>query len=209
MKLLMLLVISVLAIGLVSSENTDVSGVYNKINGTQTNVNLQTQNLGDGTQLQNQVKVQTGSYESANGEQMQIQNENQFRLQVGGVEAKSNMNVSSEYDSIQNKTRLMIQLSNGKNTEIKIMPNTASERALERLRLKVCSFENNCVIELKEVGSDNDKQLAYELQVERHSRIMGLFPAKMQVKAQISAENGEVIRIEKPWWAFIATESAE
>ena len=222
-KILLLLFASLMAISLVLAANGSVGTTGQQGsntsgsdtsqagqgtgNGTQTNT--ETQNQGENTQLQNQVRVRSGNYVGANGEQMQIQNENHFRLQVGGVEAESNMQVSSEYDPIQNRTRLMTQLSNGRNAEIKVMPNTASERALERLRLKVCSSENNCVIELKEVGSTNDKQLAYELQAERHSRILGLFQAKMQVKSQVNAENGEVIRTGKPWWAFLATEPEE
>ena len=109
----------------------------------------------------------------------------------------------------RNKTRLRARLEDGTKKEIKTMPDTASKIALQKLRLKNCNLENNCIIQLKEVGSDKDKQLAYELQAERHSRILAMFRAKMQVKAQISAENGEVIRIGKPWWAFLATEPEE
>ena len=137
------------------------------------------------------------------------QNENQFKLKVGGVEVKSNMQVGSEYDSVQNRTRLMTQLSNGKNAEIKVMPNTASERALERLRLKVCSEEQGCQIEIKEVGSREQTKLAYELKTQRQARVFGLFKAQMQVQAQVDAENGEIIRVKKPWWAFLATEPDE
>jgi hypothetical protein len=109
----------------------------------------------------------------------------------------------------RNRTRLRVRLEDGTKKEIKTMPDSASETALQKLRLKNCNLENNCIIELKEVGNNKDKQLAYELQAERHSRILGLFQAKMQVKAQVSAENGELIRIGKPWWAFLATESEE
>jgi hypothetical protein len=31
----------------------------------------------------------------------------------------------------------------------------------------------------------------------------------MQVRAQVDAENGEVIRTNKPWWAFLASEPEE
>ena len=87
------------------------------------------------------------------------------------------------------------------------MPDTASETAISRLRLNVCSEENNCQIELKEVGKGEQAQLAYEVQDERHARLFGLFQTKMQIKAQVSAENGEVIQTKKPWWAFLASES--
>jgi len=106
--------------------------------------------------------------------------------------------------------KLMAQLSNGRNAEIKIMPNVASERALERLRLKVCSEENNCTIELKEVAQNrnqNETRLAYEIKAEKRARIFGLFRVKMKVQSQVDAETGEIIFSKKPWWSFLASES--
>ena len=160
-------------------------------------------------QTQTRTQVQEGTHLNNAGQEMkiQVQANNQIRLESGGIGANCECELKQE--KIQNKTRLYAQFSNGKNTEIKIMPNTASERALERLRLKVCSEENNCKIELKEVGKGEEAQFAYEMQIERHSRILGIFQKKMQVRAQIEAENGEVIQVKKPWWAFIASEPAE
>jgi len=31
----------------------------------------------------------------------------------------------------------------------------------------------------------------------------------MDVSAQIDAETGEIIRVKKPWWAFLASEPEE
>ena len=112
-------------------------------------------------------------------------------------------------EQILAKTKLKVKLSNGINSEVKIMPDTASEKALERLKIKVCSEENNCTIELKEVGQGEQVRAAYEVQVQKQAKFLGLFKTKMQVQAQIDAENGEVIRIKKPWWAFLASESEE
>jgi len=192
----------------IGSTNADSNTASSEINqvGQGTAGWTQTQNSGEAGRLQNQVRIQSGNYENSNGEEMRIQNENQFRLEVRGVEAKSNMQIGSEHDPVQNKTRLKTQLSNGKNAEIKVMPNTASERALERLRLKVCSSENNCSIELKEVGTGELAKLAYEVQAQKEARVFGLFKTKMQVQAQVDAETGEVIQAKKPWWSFLATE---
>ncbi len=129
-------------------------------------------------------------------------------LRVGKIVAQTRMNLTEETDE-QGKKKLKVKLKNGKEFEIKIMPDTASERALERLRLKVCSEENNCTIELKETGKGDNAKPTYEVQVERHSRILGLFKKKMQVRAEVNAENGEVMKVRKPWWAFLASEPAE
>jgi hypothetical protein len=34
--------------------------------------------------------------------------------------------------------------------------------------------------------------------------VLGLFQAKIQESAQIDAENGNVIKVRRPWWAFLA-----
>ena len=112
-------------------------------------------------------------------------------------------------EQVGEQTKLMTKLSNGKNAEIKVMPDVASQKALERLRLKSCSEENNCQIELKEVGQGEKVKVAYEMKVQKQSKVFGLFKAKMNVEAQIDAETGEVINSKKPWWAFLASESEE
>ena len=105
-----------------------------------------------------------------------------------------------------NGSRIRAKLSNGRNSEVKIMPEVASQRALERLRLKVCNRSNNCSIELKEVGRGNKTRLAYELQAERHYKLLGMFRTKAQNRVKVDAENGEIISEGKPWWGFLARE---
>ena len=135
---------------------------------------------------------------------------NIITITVDKTEVDTELELEQEETESGNKTKLKAKLTNGKNAEIKIMPDTASETALNKLRIRVCSEENNCQIELKEIGKgDEEKQLAYEMQIERHSRILGIFQKKMQVQAQVDAENGEVIKVKKPWWAFLASEPAE
>ena len=177
--------------------------------------------LGDGTQSQNldavnqqtqsqtRVRVQNGTHLGEGGQMLKIQTQenNKIKLEVGGVSADCDFEMKQE--KVQNKTKLYAELSNGKNAEIKVMPDAASEKALERLRLKVCSEENECQIELKEVGSGEKAQLAYELKIQRQSKVFGLFRARMQVQAQVDSETGEIIRVKKPWWAFLASEPAE
>jgi len=164
---------------------------------------------GDQIQAQERVQVQDGEHLGENGQMFQIQTQanNQYRLEAGNISAECECQMTQE--KIQNKTQLYAQLSNGKQAEIKVMPDVAADRALERLRLKVCSEDNNCTIELKEVGKNEKVQMAYEMQIQRHSKILGIFQKKMQVKMQVNAENGEVIRVKKPWWAFLATEPSE
>lgn len=170
----------------------------------------QQQNKGQDTQLQAQTKTELqakeGNYKGMQGESIQIrqQAQNKMQLSSGGVSANTGMKMTQE--KVQDKTQLKVQLSNGRNAEVKVMPDKASEKAIERLQLKVCSAENNCQIELKEVGQGEQTRAAYEVHAEKDAKLFGLFKTKMQVQAQVDAENGEVIQSKKPWWAFLASE---
>ena len=125
------------------------------------------------------------------------------RLKSGDVKVEIELPVEAEGNIIR------VTQSNGAKAEIKIMPSTASETALARLRLKVCNEANNCTIILKEVGIGAETELVYQVKAQKNVRILGLFKAKMNVEVNVDAETGNIISEHKPWWAFIATESAE
>ena len=174
-------------------------------------------------QLSIQAQNQSGNlsqgvnYTMANGTQLMVkkQAKNKIQLKIKNITAHTELNITSEQiqekiqNKTQNRTKLHVNLSNGRQAEIKIMPDAASETALQRLRLKVCDESNNCTLVLKEVGQREQIKAVYELQIERHARILGLFRAKMRVKAQVNAETGELIQVKKPWWAFLAAEQEE
>ncbi|UCD03946.1 MAG: hypothetical protein JSW73_05410 [Candidatus Woesearchaeota archaeon] len=211
-KIFLFLFVSLMAISLALAQGSDTAGSgeaqsgQGTVSGTQTNTDTQTQNQGEEPQIQTQARVRSGDYINAEGEQMQIQTQNGVRLRVGNAEANCSLELMQEQSEVQNRIRLMTQLSNGRNAEIKVMPNVASEKAIERLRLKACNSENNCAIELKEVGSGQQVKAAYEVKAQKEAKILGLFKIRMRVQGQIDAENGEVIQIKKPWWSFLATE---
>lgn len=123
------------------------------------------------------------------------------KLKIGEDEFESELEYEEQNEG--NETKIKVKLSNGFK-EIKVMPSTASARALEVLGAK-CE-ERNCSIELKEVGTGNETKAAYEVKAQKEVKVLGLFKAKMQVEAQIDAENGEVIKQKKAWWAFLAAE---
>lgn len=181
----------------------------NKNQGTDDSAEIQTaqQNQGEKSQIKNKIKE--GEYTTENGKKLQImeKTEGGFTLGIGQKSARTSMQISQE--EVEGKTKLKTTLSNGKNTEIKIMPDTASETALARLRIKVCSEENNCQIELKEVGQDEQTKVAYEMKAKKQARFLWMFKTQMQVQTQVDAENGEVIQTKKPWWAFLAKEVDE
>ncbi|MEM3405712.1 MAG: hypothetical protein QW117_01925 [Candidatus Pacearchaeota archaeon] len=211
-NLFFLLIVFILAISLVYAIPQNNQNI-----GNQQQIGQQTQqkNQGDekfiANEIQSTIRLVNKEIE-IEGKKVQIlekeQDRTRLRIRVGNISAEcvNECNITQEQDKEQNRTRLRVMLSNGKNAEIKIMPDVASEVALERLRLKVCSEDNNCSIVLKEVGKGNETKLAYEMQMERHVRILGLFKTKSKVKAQVDAENGKIIEVKKPWWSFLSKE---
>ncbi|MBS3088966.1 PepSY domain-containing protein [Candidatus Pacearchaeota archaeon] len=115
-------------------------------------------------------------------------------ITVDKTEVNTTLEVEIENDT-ENKTRLRAKMSNGRKAEIKIMPSTASERARERLG------ELGFNITLKEVGD----KVVYELDGEKEAKILGMFKTRARVTAEVDAENGEVVRVRKPWWSFAAS----
>ena len=105
-----------------------------------------------------------------------------------------------------NTSNVRAHLSNGKFAEIKIMPETASEIAITRLGLKVCSEENNCTIVLKETGNRNETRAFYEVNVTKKVKLFWIFKKNMMVSSKVDAETGSIMNIHEPWWAVITTE---
>ncbi|MDO8668668.1 MAG: hypothetical protein Q7K65_00030 [Candidatus Buchananbacteria bacterium] len=79
------------------------------------------------------------------------------------------------------------------NQEIKIMPDTASEKAIATLELK-----KDIVIELKDTGKP-----VYEISGKKEVKILYLFKAEMTIKTEVNTETGDLENIKKPWWSFL------
>jgi hypothetical protein len=138
-------------------------------------------------------------------------NNDMMELKAKQIAVKTRLQLNNE----GNLSELKAKLSNGRNAEIKVMPEVASQKALKRLRLKNCNESQNCTIELKETGraesvlEENKIRPVYEVKRKRVSRFLGIFKTNMDVEAQVDAETGEVIKTKKPWWAFLASEPEE
>ncbi len=78
--------------------------------------------------------------------------------------------------------------------EIKVMPDTASENAIDKL-----SLNKDVEIELKDTGKP-----VYEVVGSQEKRILGLFKTAVKVTTTLSAETGEIEKTKRPWWSFLA-----
>jgi hypothetical protein len=79
---------------------------------------------------------------------------------------------------------------NNVSREVKIMPDTASERAIEVLGLKVCNESNNCTIVLKEVGTGNQTKMAYQVKANEKRKFLWIFSKMREFKAEVDASTG-------------------
>ncbi|MEX2017520.1 MAG: hypothetical protein WD876_03540 [Candidatus Pacearchaeota archaeon] len=126
---------------------------------------------------------------------------------------ESNITVEAEdeieFEEETNAThyRLKARLRNGNITDIKIMPDTASEVALERLRLKVCSEDNNCSIQLRERIHNNVPRVVYNIEANQNGRFLGIFRIAMRANAEVDPETGELLDVNRPWWAFLVAQT--
>ncbi len=197
-----------------SNEDKTILAVQNDSKNKILSVEKNQTDLGIGQELSEQIRerkeeIESGEYYGPLGQLMMVRQlaQNLKELRVNGVNAQTDLNITADTDS-NGKTKLKVMLKNGQKVEIKIMPDTASENALAALGLKVCSPDKNCTIQLKDVGSGETEKIQYEVQLERHSRILGIFQKKMQVSVDVEAETGDA-RVHKPWWAFMAAEPSE
>lgn len=87
--------------------------------------------------------------------------------------------------------KLLMETSRGNKT-IKVMPDAASDVAVNQLKLK------NYEIELKDTGKP-----VYEVRGTQEARIFGFIKTTMEVSSQIDAESGNVISTKRPWWSFL------
>ena len=126
-------------------------------------------------------------------------------LRSNNVSARTALNITTETKPGTKRVTLKVHLSTGSESEIKVMPDHASDSALVALQVRACSPENGCTIELKEVGKGTKVRAAYEVQAEKEVKVLGLFRARANLAAHIDAETGETLDTSKPWWAHIST----
>lgn len=224
---ILLLLSFVLGVGQIRAYNSDDNSTANGNNNNNNNdIVNQTQDrerarneTGNGTNVQNQGigqelrerirerkgELKEGNYTGPMGQELRVREITRElkELRVNNHNATTRLNISQETDE-QNMTRLKVRLKNGEEKDINIMPDAAHEMALERLRLRNCTPENNCSLELKE--SDNNKTI-YEFSLTKKAKFLWMFKTEKKVMAEIDAETGEVIREKRLWWGFLAPDS--
>ncbi|MDO8183454.1 MAG: hypothetical protein Q7T49_00510 [bacterium] len=80
--------------------------------------------------------------------------------------------------------------------EIKIMPDTASVKAIEVLK------DKDITIELKDVGQGKS-ELVYEATASYGGKLLGLIKVEVPIRTLINTETGETSVVKKAWWRFL------
>ena len=119
------------------------------------------------------------------------------------IEVEAEDEIDLEEESNATHYKLKAKLRNGNVTDIKIMPDTASEIALERLKAL------NFTIQLRERTDRNVPHVVYNIEANKNGRFLGIFKLAMKVDADVDPETGEVLDVNVPWWAFLVAEEDE
>jgi len=115
---------------------------------------------------------------------------------IDGLEVETELEIEDEFEG--NETDVSAVLSNGKKAKIKVLPDRASEIALERL-----GALNFTKIELKEIRHKNVPRVVYNIETNKEGKFFGIFKLKLKVEGQVDPETGEFLGINRPWWAFL------
>ncbi|MBI2057048.1 hypothetical protein HYT91_02220 [Candidatus Pacearchaeota archaeon] len=178
----------------------EVKKITDKI-GNEIKIKINTQINEDGSSMIKEERI----FKNKNGREVKIEIKTEVKadgsvilerkIVINEREIKSELKILEKFED--EEVKLKAQLSNGNEQEIKIMPDRASEIALEKLKSK--GFN----IELKEVGEGDELRAVYIAKVDESGKLLGLFKVKLNSEAQIDSETGEIISSEKPWWNFL------
>jgi hypothetical protein len=135
--------------------------------------------------VETEVSTGTGQGETSISVTIGKTESGSFSIKSGEVEATTKGNVKGIGGKLYYE-------SSGGEKEIKIMPGNV---------ISIAGAVNIEKVELVE----EDSKLIYVIRENKDTKILLLFSAKGNVETKISAENGEIISVKKPWWSFLAS----
>jgi len=175
-----------------NDEDEDEDGVKNNLTREKAKERKRKIECADGRKVEVKIKIENRTVDGRVREKIEYESEGD-ELEV---EAEEGIDLEEESNATHYKLKARLR-SNGNVTEIKIMPDTASEIALERLRAL------NFTIELREVKHKNIPRVVYHIESNKTGRFLGIFKFAMKVQGEVDPETGEFLGVSKPWWAFL------
>jgi len=163
-------------------------------NGKRTEVIKREMVCEDGTRTEVKIRIEN---RTVNGE---IRERIKYEIKGNDVDIEAENEIDLEEETSGTEYKLKARLRNGNVTDIKIMPDTASEIALERLRAL------NFTIQLRErLDNRNIPRVVYNIETNQNGRFLGVFKIALRANAEVDPETGELLEVNTPWWAFLVT----
>ena len=121
------------------------------------------------------------------------------------VSVEDGLNVTDHF--FGNHSQLMVNLSNGTPMNISVFPDQALQNAFQRLRMQEALMNNssNYSIQLREMVQNHIPGVVYNIEAGKPGRFLGIFKMDMNVSAEVNPENGQIVSIHQPWWAFLVS----
>ena len=117
-------------------------------------------------------------------------------IEVKGAQVDTKLAIKAE--SKESETILVATLSTGVDQEIIVLPDAALEIALDELKTS-----ENLDIQIKEVSDQDDLKAVFEAKANQQGKILGIFDVNLELETLIDTQTGEVIKTERPWFAFL------
>ncbi len=124
-------------------------------------------------------------------------------IAAGSVEVDSSVKVASSAESDGDTVR--VTLSNGETATIRYTAVQAKARAREEARI-MC--ESNCSVLLTTTLTATEARVAYRVQDSYRARFLFIFPITIRTSADIDAETGAVLHVQRPITTYLSVRSA-
>ena len=111
-------------------------------------------------------------------------------------ELETELEIEDDFDG--NDSDLETTTSDGERHKIRVLPDEARRKILARLMAN-----NISAIELREIKERNIPRVVYNIETNKHGRFLGVFKLAMKVEGQVDPDTGEVLNVNKPWWAIL------
>ncbi len=127
----------------------------------------------------------------------QLQDNRQMTIQAGNsgntIVQTQNTNASTFVELYKSEGKLYGKFEDT-TKEIKMLP----DQVKEKIRIKLMSELEDEEIELDEEG-------VYQIRARQRVKLFSLIQLRERVRARIDPETGEILRLRRAWWSFLAT----
>jgi hypothetical protein len=124
---------------------------------------------------------------------------------VGGEQVKlwQNLTLQHIYMEHRNVTAFTMQNVSAANNSLYLLKAQNKYQVKQLPQAIMQKIQNQEIVKMEVRLQENATE--YEVIGQKQVKILGFIKSKMKVKTQVSAENGEILSEEKPWWAAISS----